>query len=109
MCRENTNIWLICPDSGSSWSRTEGKTTTTAAVAAVAAAGLLMNDVGDAPEFDLRRERAPSEGSIRSSRSHSHAYSGVSAPRHLAHVPSELSGSRRSCLTANGELFVDIM
>ncbi|XP_053354866.1 segment polarity protein dishevelled homolog DVL-3a [Clarias gariepinus] len=89
---------------GSSWSRTEGKTT-----AAAAAAGLLMNDVGDAPEFDLRRERAPSEGSIRSSRSHSHAYSGVSAPRHLAHVPSELSGSRRSCLTANGELFVDIM
>lgn len=68
-----------------------------------------MNDVTDAPEFDLRRERAPSEGSIRSSRSHSHSYGGVSGPRHLAHVPSELSGSRRSCLTANGELFVDIM
>ncbi|KAF5890522.1 segment polarity protein dishevelled DVL-3-like [Clarias magur] len=88
--------------SGSSWSRTEGKTAATGA-------GLLMNDVGDAPEFDLRRERAPSEGSIRSARSHSHVYSGVSAPRLLAHVPSELSGSRRSCLTANGELFVDIM
>lgn len=68
-----------------------------------------MNDVTDGPEFDLRRERAPSEGSIRSSRSHSHSYVGVSGPRHLAHVPSELSGSRRSCLTTNGELFVDIM
>ncbi|XP_017328121.1 segment polarity protein dishevelled homolog DVL-3a [Ictalurus punctatus] len=91
--------------SNCSWSRTEGKTTT--AVAAV----LGMNDVADAPEFDLRRERAPSEGSIRSSRSHSHthSYSGVSGPRHLVHVPPELSGSRRSCLTTNGELFVDIM
>ncbi|MCI4377796.1 hypothetical protein PGIGA_G00207700 [Pangasianodon gigas] len=86
--------------SNCSWSRTDGKT---------AAVG--MNDVTDTLEFDLRRERAPSEGSIRSSRSHSHShsYSGVSGPRHLAHVPSELSGSRRSCLTANGELFVDIM
>ncbi|GAA6091292.1 segment polarity protein dishevelled homolog DVL-3a [Tachysurus ichikawai] len=83
-----------------SWSRTEGKTT-----------AMGMNDVTDTPEFDLRRERAPSEGSVRSSRSqsHSHSYSGLSGPRHLAHVPSELSGSRRSCLTANGELFVDIM
>lgn len=102
---------VFCPDLGSSssncsWSRTEGKTTTTA-VAAV----LGMNDVADAPEFDLRRERAPSEGSIRSSRSysHTHSYSGVSGPRHLVHVPPELSGSRRSCLTTNGELFVDIM
>ncbi|KAG7329802.1 hypothetical protein KOW79_006024 [Hemibagrus wyckioides] len=87
------------------WSRTEGKTTS----ATTAALG--MNDVTDAAEFDLRRERAPSEGSIRSSRSHSHShsYGGVSGSRHLAHVPSELSGSRRSCLTANGELFVDIM
>lgn len=84
--------------SSCSWSRTEGKTT---------ALAVGMNDVTDAPEFDLRRERAPSESSIRSSRSHS--YGGVSGPRHLAHVPSELSGSRRSCLTANGELFVDIM
>ncbi|KAB5579718.1 hypothetical protein PHYPO_G00198170 [Pangasianodon hypophthalmus] len=86
--------------SNCSWSRTDGKT---------AAAGI--NDVTDTLEFDLRRERAPSEGSIRSSRSHSHShsYSGVSGARHLAHVPSELSGSRRSCLTANGELFVDIM
>ncbi|KAI5612556.1 dishevelled segment polarity protein 3a [Silurus asotus] len=88
--------------SNCSWTRTEVKMTSGSGAG-------LMNDVGDAPQFDLRLERAPSEGSVRSSRSHSHAYGSMSGTRHLAHVPSELSGSRRSCLTANGELFVDIM
>uniref|UniRef100_A0A671KLQ3 Segment polarity protein dishevelled homolog DVL-3-like n=1 Tax=Sinocyclocheilus anshuiensis TaxID=1608454 RepID=A0A671KLQ3_9TELE len=104
--------------SNCSWSRTEGKTT----------AGDFRlgggSEMGDAHEFDFRRDRAPSErsvppseGSVRSSRSHSYslkqgsARAGPGSPssRHLASIPPELTGSRRSCNTANGEFFVDIM
>uniref|UniRef100_A0A673L9H1 Segment polarity protein dishevelled homolog DVL-3-like n=1 Tax=Sinocyclocheilus rhinocerous TaxID=307959 RepID=A0A673L9H1_9TELE len=104
--------------SNCSWSRTEGKTT----------AGDFRlgggSEMGDAHEFDFRRDRAPSErsvppseGSVRSSRSHSYslkqgsARAGPGSPsgRHLAIIPAELTGSRRSCNTANGEFFVDIM
>uniref|UniRef100_A0A8C1VJ87 Dishevelled segment polarity protein 3a n=1 Tax=Cyprinus carpio TaxID=7962 RepID=A0A8C1VJ87_CYPCA len=63
------------------------------------------------------RSVPPSEGSVRSSRSHSYslkqgsARAGPGSPsgRHLASIPPELTGSRRSCNTANGEFFVDIM
>lgn len=103
--------------SNCSWSRTEGKT----------AAGdfRIGGETGDAHEFDFRRDRAPSErsaappseGSVRSSRSHSYslkqgsarAAPGSPSARLLASIPPELSGSRRSCNTANGEFFVDIM
>ncbi|XP_056600563.1 segment polarity protein dishevelled homolog DVL-3a [Triplophysa dalaica] len=97
--------------SNCSWSRTEGKT----------AAGDLRlgagSEMGNAHDFDFRRERAPSEGSVRSSRSHTYSLKqgsargtpGSPSGRHLAGVPTELSGSRRSCNTANGEFFVDIM
>ncbi|KAG1969181.1 segment polarity protein dishevelled homolog DVL-3a [Pimephales promelas] len=105
--------------SNCSWSRTEGKT----------AAGDFRigggSDMGDAHEFDFRRDRAPSErsaaapseGSVRSSRSHSYsqkqgsarAAPGSPSARLLASIPPELTGSRRSCNTANGEFFVDIM
>uniref|UniRef100_A0A9J8B8C9 Dishevelled segment polarity protein 3a n=1 Tax=Cyprinus carpio carpio TaxID=630221 RepID=A0A9J8B8C9_CYPCA len=104
--------------SNCSWSRTEGKT----------AAGDFRlgegSEMGDAHDIDFRRDRAPSErsvspseGSVRSSRSHSYslkqgsARAGPGSPssRHLASIPPELTGSRRSCNTANGEFFVDIM
>uniref|UniRef100_A0A672PQM6 Segment polarity protein dishevelled homolog DVL-3-like n=1 Tax=Sinocyclocheilus grahami TaxID=75366 RepID=A0A672PQM6_SINGR len=104
--------------SNCSWSRTEGKTT----------AGDFRlgggSEMGDTHEFDFCRDRAtsersvpPSEGSVRSSRSHSYslkqgsARGGPGSPssRHLASIPPELTGSRRSCNTANGEFFVDIM
>ncbi|KAF4116878.1 hypothetical protein G5714_001431 [Onychostoma macrolepis] len=104
--------------SNCSWSRTEGKT----------AAGDFRlgggSEMGDAHDFDFRRDRAPSErsvppseGSVRSSRSHSYslkqgsARAGPGSPsgRHLASIPPELTGSRRSCNTVNGEFFVDIM
>uniref|UniRef100_A0A671KJV3 Segment polarity protein dishevelled homolog DVL-3-like n=1 Tax=Sinocyclocheilus anshuiensis TaxID=1608454 RepID=A0A671KJV3_9TELE len=90
--------------SNCSWSRTEGKTT----------AGDFRlgggSEMGD-------RSVPPSEGSVRSSRSHSYslkqgsARAGPGSPssRHLASIPPELTGSRRSCNTANGEFFVDIM
>uniref|UniRef100_A0A8C1VHU9 Dishevelled segment polarity protein 3a n=1 Tax=Cyprinus carpio TaxID=7962 RepID=A0A8C1VHU9_CYPCA len=115
-----TLVSLSVGSSGSncSWSRTEGKT----------AAGDFRvgggSEMGDAHEFDFRRDRAPSErsvppseGSVRSSRSHSYslkqgsARAGPGSPsgRHLASIPPELTGSRRSCNTANGEFFVDIM
>uniref|UniRef100_A0A8C1UPC1 Dishevelled segment polarity protein 3a n=1 Tax=Cyprinus carpio TaxID=7962 RepID=A0A8C1UPC1_CYPCA len=82
------------------------------------------SEMGDAHDIDFRRDRAPSErsvppseGSVRSSRSHSYslkqgsARAGPGSPsgRHLASIPPELTGSRRSCNTANGEFFVDIM
>lgn len=105
--------------SNCSWSRTEGKPT----------AGDFRlgggSEMGDAHEFDFRRDRAPSErsavppseGSVRSSRSHSYslkqgsarAAPGSPSGRHLAKIPPELMGSRRSCNTTNGEFFVDIM
>ncbi|KAI2667235.1 hypothetical protein H4Q32_003668 [Labeo rohita] len=104
--------------SNCSWSRNEGKT----------AAGDFRlgggSEMGDAHEFDFRRDRAPSErsvppseGSVRSSRSHSYSLKqgsargapGSPSGRHLANIPPELTGSRRSCNTANGEFFVDIM
>uniref|UniRef100_A0AAR2IGU5 Dishevelled segment polarity protein 3a n=1 Tax=Pygocentrus nattereri TaxID=42514 RepID=A0AAR2IGU5_PYGNA len=105
--------------SNCSWSRMEGR----AGPVDFRLAG--ANETGDAPEFDFRRERAasersaapPSEGSMRSSRSHTYSLMhgvargapGSPSGRHLAHVPSELTSSRRSCSTANGEFFVDIM
>ncbi|KAL7879442.1 hypothetical protein SRHO_G00016960 [Serrasalmus rhombeus] len=105
--------------SNCSWSRMEGR----AGPADFRLAG--ANVTGDASEFDFRRERAasersaapPSEGSVRSSRSHTYSLMhgvargapGSPSGRHLAHVPSELTSSRRSCSTANGEFFVDIM
>ncbi|XP_016139205.1 segment polarity protein dishevelled homolog DVL-3a [Sinocyclocheilus grahami] len=104
--------------SNCSWSRTEGKTP----------AGDFRlgggSEMVDAHDFDFRRDRAPSErsvppseGSVRSSRSHSYslkqgsARAGPGSPsgRFLASIPPELTGSRRSCNTANGEFFVDIM
>ncbi|XP_016392843.1 segment polarity protein dishevelled homolog DVL-3a [Sinocyclocheilus rhinocerous] len=104
--------------SNCSWSRTEGKTP----------AGDFRlgggSEMVDAHDFDFRRDRAPSErsvppseGSVRSSRSHSYSLKQGSARagpgslsgRHLASIPPELTGSRRSCNTANGEFFVDIM
>uniref|UniRef100_A0A671QA43 Segment polarity protein dishevelled homolog DVL-3-like n=1 Tax=Sinocyclocheilus anshuiensis TaxID=1608454 RepID=A0A671QA43_9TELE len=104
--------------SNCSWSRTEGKTP----------AGDFRlgggSEMVDAHDFDFRRDGAPSErsvppseGSVRSSRSHSYslkqgsARAGPGSPsgRHLASIPLELTGSRRSCNTANGEFFVDIM
>lgn len=113
--------WSSVGSSGSncSWSRTEGKT----------AAGDFrlggVSEMGDAHDFDFRRERAPSErsaappseGSVRSSRSHTYSLKqgsargapGSPSGRHLASIPTELTGSRRSCNTANGEFFVDIM
>lgn len=115
-----TSTLLSVGSSGSncSWSRNEGKT----------AAGDFRlgggSEMGDAHEFDFRRDRAPSErsvppseGSVRSSRSHSYSLKqgsargapGSPSGRHLANIPPELTGSRRSCNTANGEFFVDIM
>lgn len=105
--------------SNCSWSRTEGKT----------AAGDFRvgggSQLGEVHDFDFRRERAPSErsaappseGSVRSSRSHSYSLKqgsargapGSPSGRHLGNIPPELTGSRRSCNTANGEFFVDIM
>uniref|UniRef100_W5LH75 Dishevelled segment polarity protein 3a n=1 Tax=Astyanax mexicanus TaxID=7994 RepID=W5LH75_ASTMX len=105
--------------SNCSWSRMEGR----AGPADFRLAG--PSETGPGSEFDFRRERAPSErsaappseGSVRSARSHTYslmhaaarATPGSPSGRHLAHVPSELTGSRRSCSTANGEFFVDIM
>lgn len=105
--------------SNRSWSRTEGRT----GPPDFRLGGL--SEAGDPSEFDFRRERVasersaapPSEGSVRSSRSHTYSLMhGAARPtpgspsgRHLAHVPSELTSSRRSCSTANGEFFVDIM
>uniref|UniRef100_A0A8C1VI45 Dishevelled segment polarity protein 3a n=1 Tax=Cyprinus carpio TaxID=7962 RepID=A0A8C1VI45_CYPCA len=101
-----TLVSLSVGSSGSncSWSRTEGKT----------AAGDFR--VGGGSEMG-DRSVPPSEGSVRSSRSHSYslkqgsARAGPGSPsgRHLASIPPELTGSRRSCNTANGEFFVDIM
>lgn len=105
--------------SNCSWSRNEGKT----------AAGDFRvgggSQLGEVHDFDFRRERAPSErsaappseGSVRSSRSHSYSLKqgstrgapGSPSGRHLGNIPPELTGSRRSCNTANGEFFVDIM
>ncbi|TRY53948.1 hypothetical protein DNTS_029796 [Danionella cerebrum] len=105
--------------SNCSWSRTEGKSAT----ADFRLAG--GSDTAHPHEFDLRRDHAssersampPSEGSVRSSRSHSYSLKhgsargapGSPSGRPLANIPPELSGSRRSCNTANGEFFVDIM
>ncbi|XP_076828588.1 segment polarity protein dishevelled homolog DVL-3a [Brachyhypopomus gauderio] len=106
--------------SNCSWSRAEGK----AGPADFRPGG--GPEPPDAPDPDVRRDRSanersaapPSEGSVRSSRSQARGMARGGAPwavpgspsgRPLAHVPVEISGSRRSCSTANGEFFVDIM
>ncbi|XP_026854181.2 LOW QUALITY PROTEIN: segment polarity protein dishevelled homolog DVL-3a [Electrophorus electricus] len=98
--------------SNCSWSRVEGK----AGPADFRPGG--CPEPPDAPDFDVRRDRSaapPSEGSVRSqARGTARGAAAWPAPgspsgRPLAHVPAEITGSRRSCSTANGEFFVDIM
>ncbi|XP_030630352.1 segment polarity protein dishevelled homolog DVL-3a [Chanos chanos] len=103
--------------SNCSWSRTDGKGLT---------GDFRSGGTESMLDYEFHPDRAPSERSVappsecsmRSSRSHSRSHShslrqhpapGSPSGRRLGTMPPELTGSRRSCSTANGEFFVDVM